>query len=391
MMASLIALNAFAIDSMLPALGDIGRHFSVPNENDQQLVVFAYILGFGLPQLVFGPLSDRYGRKGLLQFSLVGFTVMSFACMFAPSFKALLIIRFAQGVFAAGARVIAGAIVRDLMAGRAMAKVMSLIMTVFMIVPILAPAAGTFIMYIADWNWTFGVLGLVGGLTFIWTQFRLPNTLPKENRRPLNFNSVFQAYKAVMTTRVTCGYMLGSGVIFGALFAFIGASEQVFDQVFGVGENFWIWFAIIAGGLGVATFYNARIVERIGMRKISHTMLLLFVAFSVLNLSVMQIFGPVFWAFLPLFTLTFACFGMIGANFSALALEPLGHISGTANAAYGFATSTVSSLIGLTVARQFDGTVIPILIGFVVLGTTSLIVILIAERGRLFEVGSRAE
>lgn len=387
MMATLLALNALAIDTMLPALAEIGRFYEVANANDQQLVIFAYILGFGIPQLFFGPISDRYGRKGLLQISLIGYSVTAFMCMTANSFEMLLGIRFLQGVFSAGARVIAGAVIRDVTSGRVMAKVMSLVLTVFMIVPILAPGIGTIVMQFAHWKWTFGVLGIAGFMTFFWTLLRLPKTLPLEKRRSLDFKSITSAYWTVMTTRVTVGYMAASGIIFGALFAFIGASEQIFDVAFGRGEKFWLWFGIIALMLAIANFVNSRIVERIGMRRISHGVMLAFIVLSIVNLIAMQVSGENFYVFLILFALTFACFGMMGANFAALALEPLGEISGTANAAYGFATSTVSSVIGLVVARQFDGTITPILSGFLALGIASLLVVLVTENGRLFELG----
>ncbi len=388
MMASFLALNALAIDTMLPALEQVGDFYKIQDANDQQLIIFSYILGFGFPQLVFGPLSDRYGRKGLLQICLIGFAITGLSCMLAATFSMLLALRFMQGVFAAGVRVIAGAIIRDVTEGRVMARIMSLVFTVFMIVPIIAPAIGTFVMTFLDWKWTFGMLGVAGGLTFIWSQCRLPMTLPSDRRQPLNLGHIARSYTTVLSNRISLGYMIASGLAFGALFAFIGASEQIMDEVYHQGDKFWIWFAVIASGIGVASLTNARIVERIGMRRISHSVLILFIAFSFVNLITQYLLGSVFWLFLPLFTLTFGCFGMMGANFSSLALEPLGEIAGTASAAYGFATSTLSALIGLWIAKQFDGSVLPILMGFLGLGILSLIVIIWAERGKLFEIGA---
>jgi DHA1 family bicyclomycin/chloramphenicol resistance-like MFS transporter len=387
MMASLLALNALAIDTVLPALGQISAQYGLEHANDQQLVIFAYILGFGAPQLVFGPLTDRFGRKGLLLICLFGYSIAGLACMMAGAFTMLLGLRFVQGIFAAGIRVIASAVIRDLTVGRTMARIMSLVMTVFMIVPIIAPAIGTAVMTLSHWVWTFGITGAAGLLVAIWVYFRLPATLPAENRQPLNIGFIGGAYLQVLRTRVAFGYMLASGVIFGALFAFIGASEQIFDEVFGRGDKFWLWFATIASGLAVASLINARLVERLGQRRISHTMMLCFIVLSLANLIAMQVMGNHFPIFLTLFTLTFACFGMMGANFSSLALEPLGKIAGTASAVYGFATSTLSAGIGLLIARQYDGSIIPLLIGFVGLGTLSLLIVLWAEKGRLFGIG----
>ncbi len=391
MMAAVFGLQALGIDVMLPALSLIGEELQIVNPNDQQLIVFAFILGFGFPQLVFGPISDRFGRKVLLQWSLIGYFITSFLCMIAPSFYWLLAFRFIQGITCAGTRVAAGAVIRDLSAGRAMARIMSLVYTVFMIVPIIAPALGTLVMSVAPWEWIFGVLGAFSFLVFIWTQFRLPQTLPEEDRRPFSLKSIREAFHAVLTNRVSFGYMIASGVIFGCLFSFIGASEQVFDDVFGRGDRFWIWFAGIAGVLAVMNYSNSRVVDKWGMRRISHAVVLVFIALSLVNLLWMQFVGQDFWVFYILFAMTFACFGMMGANFTSLALEPMGKIAGTANAVYGFITMTLSSLLGIIVARVFDGTVRPLLIAYVLLGLISLSVILFTEKGKLFGVGEGKE
>ena len=387
MMATLFGVQAMGIDTMLPALEVIGDHYAIEKQNSQQLIIFAFILGFGFPQLIFGPIVDRFGRKSLLQLSLLVYFVTGFACMVAPSFESLLVLRLVQGICCAGTRVAAGAIIRDLSKGRSMARILSLVYTVFMIIPILSPALGTVIMAVADWRWIFGVLGAFSLLVFMWTQIRLPETLDKNDRRPFSMEQIFGAFKTVATHRITAGYMIASGIIYGCLFAFIAASEQVFDEVFGRGEQFYLYFAGIAGLLAVMTYSNSRIVERFGMRRISHGVVLAYIILSILNLLYMQFVGQDFWVFYILFTLTFGCFGMMGANFSSLALEYMGEIAGTANAVYGFVTMSVSFLLGIMVGQSFDGTVRPLLIAYVLLGISSLIVILITEKGKLFGVG----
>ncbi|MEM7730621.1 MAG: multidrug effflux MFS transporter [Pseudomonadota bacterium] len=386
MMAAIFGLQALGIDIMLPALEDIGTFYETQNPNDQQWIVVAFVLGFGFPQLIWGPVADRYGRKILLQLSLVGYAVFGVACMFAPTFEMLLLFRLLQGISCSGTRVSAGAIIRDVSSGRAMARIMSLVFTVFMIVPILAPGIGTVIIALMGWPWTFGMLGVFAAIVFVWTAVRLPATM-QEPPRPINLGNVLEGFRRVVTHRCSFGYMCASGVIFGSLFAFIAASEQVFDEVFGRGDLFWAYFAGIAGGLAVMNYVNSRVVERIGMRRISHTMVLLFIASAAVNLLYMWTLGESFWIFYGLFIVSFACFGMMGANFASIALEPMGDIAGTANAVYGFFTSTGASLIGLAIAQQFDGTVIPILAGYVVLGLVSLGIILVTERGKLFEIG----
>lgn len=386
MMAAIFGLQALGIDIMLPALEQIGTFYEVSNPNSQQWIVISFVLGFGFPQLIWGPIADRYGRKILLQCSLIGYAIFAIACMFAPSFEMLLVFRLCQGIACSGTRVSAGAIIRDVSSGRSMARIMSLVFTVFMIVPILAPGFGTIVIATLGWPWTFGVLGVFAAIVFIWTGFRLPPTM--QEARPISVKSIIGGFKRVLGHRISFGYMCASGVIFGSLFAFIAASEQVFDEVFGRGEMFWAYFAGIAGGLAVMNYLNSRVVERLGMRRISHTMVLLFIASSALNLAYMYCVGESFWVFYGLFIVSFACFGMIGANFASLALEPMGDIAGTANAVYGFFTSTGASLLGLTIAQQFNGTVIPLLIGYVCLGLASLGIILITERGKLFELGA---
>ena len=385
MMAMIFGLQALGIDVMLPALDEIAGHFARDNANDQQLVVLVFVMGFGFPQLIWGPIADRYGRKVLLQAGLVGYTVFAVLCMFSPSFEALLAFRLCQGIACSATRVSAGAIIRDVSAGRAMASILSLVYTIFMIVPILAPSLGAAVLLFADWPWTFGILGVFAALVFVWTALRLPATL--EQPRPISLSNITSAFGTVFRNRTSFGYMCASGIVFGSLFAFIAASEQIFGDVFEREGAFPLYFAGIAGGLAVMNFFNSRFVERFGMRRISHLALFVFVTSSLINVVWMQFVGEDFWVFYVLFAVAFACFGMMGANFASLAMEPMGEIAGTANAVYGFFTSTGAALIGALIARQFDGMVAPILWGYVGLGLTSLVIILVTEGGRLFDVG----
>lgn len=389
MVAGLMALNAIAIDIMLPALGEISRATGLiaegaPRDNRQQLIIFAYVLGFGAPQLAWGPITDRFGRRAPLFIGLIGYVATALLCVILKEFWALLAARFLQGVFASGARIVAAAVVRDLFAGRSMASFMSLVMTIFMIVPIIAPGVGQLILFLAPWEGIFLVLALWGLMMLAWTWARLPETLPPEARRPLNLRSASSAYLEVVRSPVSFGYMMASGIIFGALFAFIASSEQVFREVFAMENTFALWFAGVAAALAVANFTNSRLVERLGMRRISHAALILFILTSLTLTLTTLAFGENFAVFFPIFALSFACFGMMGSNFSALAMEPLGKIAGTASAAYGFATTLISSLIGLLIGAQYNGTTIPLTAGFVGLGIVSLGIVLITEKGRLF-------
>lgn len=387
--AGLMTLNAMAIDIMLPALAQIAAATGLAAEggasdNRQQLIIFAYVLGFGAPQLVWGPVTDRFGRRAPLFVGLIGYIAVSLACVLINDFWILLGARFLQGVFASGARIVASAIVRDLFSGRAMASFMSLVMTVFMIVPIVAPGLGQVILLFAPWEAIFIWLAIWGGVMLAWTWWRLPETLPVNARRPLSVASALDAYMSVLKSPVSFGYMCASGVVFGALFAFIASSEQVFREVFAKGDTFAYWFAGIAGVMALANFTNSRLVEKIGMRRISHTALIVFTAISAGLAMTTLLFGENFVIFFPLFAVAFGCFGLIGSNFSALAMEPLGKIAGTASAAYGTATTLASALIGAFIGSQFDGSTVPLMIGFALLGAVSLIIVLITEKGRLF-------
>ena len=383
LMAALMSLSALAIDINLPAFDEIAGDYGVQG-NAQQLVLFSFMMGYGFPQLVIGPLSDSLGRKGILRVCLVGYALCGFACMFAPSFEALLALRALHGVFSGGVRVLVTSIVRDLVAGRAMARIMSLVMTLFMAVPILAPAVGQGIMDLGSWEWTFGALGIAGAMVFAWVQIALPETLDPAERRPMRVERLVEGYLQVFRCRQTLGYMLGSGVIFGSLFAYIGSSEQLYGDVFDREASFPLWFALGALALMAANLSNSFLVERFGMRRISHGALLAFVTLATANLILSDLSGETFAVFIALFVLNFACFGMIGANFSALAMTPLGRVAGTASAVYGFSTTTLAAGLGYLVAGRFDGTAGSILTGFLALGLASLAIVTATERGRLF-------
>ncbi len=384
LIASMMALNAIAIDIMVPALNDIGSAFQLSDPNDQQLVIFAYVLGFGTPQLIWGPVSDRYGRRALLLISLIGYGLCGLACVFANSFYGLLAARFIMGVFSSAGRVVAVSVVRDVYAGRGMAQIMSLVMTVFMVVPILAPAIGQVILLVSPWPWIFYVLVIYASLVALWSGMRLPETLPAGARKPLSFEQAFSAYWTVIRTRVAFGYVLASGVLFGGLFAFIFSIEQVMREVFDEDARLGLWFALASIGLAASNFLNAVLVKRYGMRCLSHIAVLIFIGTSLLNLILMWQLGPIFAVFMPIMILNFGTIGLIGSNFNAIAMEPLGDIAGTASAALGFATTTLAGGFGYIISSRFDGTVLPLLSGFAGLGTIAFVILFITERGRLF-------
>jgi len=383
--AAVMALNALAIDMMLPALGQIGDELGAARDNDRQLIIVVYVLGNGVAQLFFGPLVDRFGRKPILMASFAGYIVGSALSIFAISFSLLLAARLFQGVATAAARVAAIAIVRDQVSGRKMAQVMSLAITIFMAAPILAPGFGQLILFAAPWRGIFVALLLYGALLALWMGWRLPETLAPGARKRLQPGPIASSYWEFVRNRTSVGYTLAAALSFGALFGYISASEQIFLETFHLGSGFALAFAFIAASLAAATLINARIVARVGMRRITHAALLIFVIANILHLAIASSTGETFILFMMFMSISFFALGLIGPNASAMALEPMGHIAGAAAAANGFAGTTLAAFLGGLVARFYDGTTMPIVMGFAVLGGVAFAVVLWAEKGQLFQ------
>ena len=390
MIALMMALNALAIDSMLPALPDIGAALGVTSENSRQWVITAYLLGFGAAQIVYGPIADRFGRKPVLMVGVGIYVLFSFVAMVAPTFETLILARVGQGLGSAATRVLAVSIVRDRFSGRTMARVMSLSFLVFLGVPIIAPSLGQAILLVAPWEAIFGVLAFAGVALMIWSGLRLPETLRPENRLPIQAKCIALAFREAVTNRQSIGYTLAMTAITGALFGFINSSQQIFFDVFEAPGLFTTVFALIAGGIAVASVINARLVEKLGSRLIGHSALLGFIAMGAIHAIVTISGHETIWSFAILQGLTMFCFGLIAGNFGSMAMEPMGHIAGTASSAQGFISTIVGSLTGFMIGQQFNGTVVPMTVGITVCGLLALVAVLFAERGRLFVARNRA-
>jgi MFS transporter, DHA1 family, multidrug resistance protein len=372
LMAALMAANALAIDSMLPALPASGEALGVGEENRRQLVITAYLLGFGVAQLGYGPLADRFGRKGLLISGLVLYAVFSALAGLAGSFLLLLAARTMQGVAAAATRVLVVAIVRDRYHGSAMARIMSLTMIVFMIVPVLAPSFGQGVLAIGTWRHIFIGLAAYGLILALWSALRLPETLPAEARRPLSAAHIGDAAMETLRNRASIGNTIAVTLAFGALFAFISSIQQIVFDVFRRPELIGLVFALIAGPMALSSYANSRLVVRFGSRRLLLLALSAFSLAALLHLAVAGTAGENIWSFALLQSLTMACFGLVGANAGALAMEPLGHIAGTASSLQGVITTVGGALIGYAIGQQFDGTTLPFLTGFSLCGIAAL-------------------
>ncbi|MBB4954127.1 DHA1 family bicyclomycin/chloramphenicol resistance-like MFS transporter [Agrobacterium vitis] len=384
--ATLMAMNALAIDIMLPALQQIGAALNVENENHRQYVVTSYLIGFGCAQLIYGPLSDRFGRRTPMLIGLIIYVLAALAIIVVPSFAGLLILRFIQGAGSAGTRVITISIVRDIYGGRQMAEVMSLIMMVFMIIPVIAPGTGQLIMLFGNWHLIFLFIAVGGTLTSIWMYKRLPETLDPENRRDFTSTVIMQGFKIVLSNRIALFYTLASTFVFGALFGFINSAQQIYMGIYDLGEWFPVAFAGVAIFMALSSFVNSKLVGRIGMRRLSHASLIGFIAINGLWL-IAEIYGPQplpFFIFLTFFSISMFQFGWIGGNFQTLAIEPLGHLAGTASSVLGFISTVGGSVIGAIIGQAFDGTARPLVFGYFILGVIGLLFVLIAEKGKLF-------
>jgi DHA1 family bicyclomycin/chloramphenicol resistance-like MFS transporter len=382
--ASIMALNPLAMDMMLPALPDIASAFHITNANRPQEVLSTFLIGFGFGQFIMGPLSDRFGRRPVLVDGMVLYGAASLLAITAQSFETLLLARALQGLGTSATRVIATSIVRDCYAGRRMASVMSFAMMVFIAVPVVAPSLGQAVMLLTQWRGIFIVLTLYGALALAWSAWRMPETLPLTERKSLAIRDVLGAFRQTITNRQTLGYALAAGFVQGALFAFVFISQQVFVDIYKLGRYFPLAFAAAAIGIAAAGFLNARLVGRIGMRVMSHGALVGFAAVAGITMAAAYLGAIPLWLFMPLAALMMFSFGLMIANFTALAMEPQGHIAGTASSLYGSITTLLGIGIGTIIGQDYNGTLLPFATGFFICALAALAIVATTEKGRLF-------
>lgn len=385
--ASMMALNALAIDIMLPAFPNIQADLGIADANRVQYILLSYIIGFGGAQLFFGPVSDRFGRRAPLFFGIALYAVCAIAGALAPSFEFLLIARLLQGVGAAATRVIAISVVRDTHAGRGMAATMSLVMMVFMVVPVFAPMVGQIIILAGDWHLIFIFMAVVSLIVGVWAMLRLPETLSQEHRRPLTLKSIREAFAIVLTNRIALFYTLATSFYFGSLFGFLNVAQPIYVDLYGLGTYFPVAFAAVAVVMAASSFANSRLVGHFGQRRLSHGALIAYFGLALL-LAGLTAMGPIpFWLFFGISILMMPLFGFVGSNFNSIAMEPLGAIAGTASSTLGFAQTVGGGLVGAAIGQTFDGTIFPLAAGYAIVSAISLVMVLIAEKGRLFGTG----
>lgn len=384
LMAFLQALQALAIDAMLPALGVLSRDLGVTDPNERQLVVGVFLICTGVASLFPGALADRYGRRPVLFACLGGFIAMNFAAALAPTFLILLVCRGLAGAFAAGLMVLTGAIIRDRFEGDSMARTQSLVSMVFMVVPMAAPSLGQGILAIAGWRWIFGMMGGLGAMVAVWAWLRIPETLHPEYRQPIRLGAIATNMRIVFMTRSAFGYVIGMALVQGALFGYINSSQQLVAEHFGAGSNFPLIFGAMAVGMAIASLTNSRIVERFGTRRVSHTALLAYVVFGALQLWFATRPGETIWQFVPLMTLNLCVMAFIGSNFQAIALQPFARVAGAAASVQAFTRVMIGSLLGALIGQAYDGTARPLAMALLTAGLGALVLVLFSEHGKLF-------
>lgn len=383
LMALLMSLQAFGIDAMLPALGTMANEMGASG-NERQLVIGAYFLGSGIGAFFPGAFADRFGRRPILALGLIAYIGFSLACALVTDYTLLVAMRLLQGLCCAGLSVVPAAIVRDHVGGDRMARMMSLIMMIFLLVPILAPAIGQGIMMIAGWRAIFGAMAIMGTIVSIWVWLRLPETLQEDRKQAIDPRTILKNMGSALWNRGAIGYVIGSALVFGSLFGFLNSSQQLIAETFGMGDYFAIIFGGAVIGMVAANFTNSRIVERFGARRVSHAALLCFILISALQLLSAQQDQQPLWQFIVLMSFSMAMLGFIGANFSSIAMQPFFHIAGAASSGQTALRMVTGAILGAVIGSLFDGTARPLAISMLASALLALLAVLFSERGKLF-------
>jgi len=384
LMAMLMALQALCIDAMLPALGEIAADLGVHDPNSRQLVVGVYLFAAGFGALIPGALADRYGRRPVLFAALAAYAALCLACALAADFTMLLIFRVFQALTTAALSVLPGAIVRDRFSGDRMARVMSFISVVFLIVPMIAPSYGQAVMLVADWRWIFGGMAVMAGVVWLWAWLRLPETLDPAHRQTVMPRVIAANMREAALHRGAFGYVMGGAAMSAAIFAYVNSAQQLIGEHFGAGTLFPLLFALMAGAMAFANFFNAGIVERFGARRVSQTALLIFIAVGAAQVWQAHRPDQGLWQFVPLMAANTCLIGFIGANFGSIALQPFARIAGAAASYQAFARMVAGAAVGAIAGQAYDGSARPLAWTLLGCGLAALALVLYSEEGRLF-------
>ena len=384
LIAALMAVDALAIDIMLPALPNMGDALGVANANDRSLVLTSFLLGFGLPQLVFGPLTDRFGRRAPILIGLTVYVLMALSAPLAPSFALLLGLRFVQGVAAASVRVAMLSAVRDRYSGKAMADIMSLVFAIFLLVPIFMPAVGQLILLVGSWRLVFVVMGLIAAVVALWTSVRLPETLEVERRRTLDFKSVAEGFAMVFTNRIAFWYGLSGTFLVGGILGFVNTAQPIYVGIFKLGVFFPLAFGGTAVVAAIASSLTPRVIDRLGVHRSAHGAVIISTATCALWLAFSVAGFMPFWLFIAMVAIFVVTLVVSISTTTSLAMQPLEKVAGTASAVFGAMQTVGGAVLGYFVAQAFNDTVVPLVGALLIFDLCILACLLIAEQGRLF-------
>ena len=367
-MSTAMAMTALAIDSMLPAFDAIRSDLGLePGATDVAVLVTVFMVGFGLGQLPAGLLADRFGRRPVLWGGVAIYIVGAIGTTLAPTLLTMALARFVWGVGAAGPRVAVTAMIRDAFEGEQMARQMSNIMAIFLLVPMIAPSAGAAMVALGSWRYTVWMCVAVGLVVLVLSS-RLPSTLPPDKRRSLNGREIVRSWQIVLTTPGTVAYMVSITLSTSVFLSYLASSENLFDTVFGLGAWFPVIFGAMAVGLALGAILNGRIVERVGLDRMLLVTSGSFVVASVLMFGVALATDgvPEFAMFAPVILLALMAVQMTTINANTAAMIPLGRVAGSGAAILGMVPLVVGSILGSLIDRQFDGTVMPLSTAFLV-------------------------
>ncbi len=379
MMMSLVALS---IDTMLPALPEIGRDLGAIDNNRSQLIISLFFFGMASGQLLYGPVSDNTGRKPAIYLGYGLFITGCLLSLFATTLPVMLAGRFLQGFGTAGPRIVSIAIVRDRYEGSAMARVMSFVMTVFIIVPIIAPALGQGMLLLAGWRSIFASFFFLALLTLVWFALHQPETLSKEKRVPFSFKPIIGTVMIIFGNRHAIGYTVTAGLVNGFFLGYLNSAQQIFQEEYALGTAFPLYFAVLALSIGGASLCNARFVLRHTMQSLSKRALLSIIALATgFFLFALWCHGdPPLWTLMVYLFATFFATGILFGNLNALAMESLGKIAGIGAGIVGSLSTFISLIAGTVIGQSYNGTVLPLTAGFFMLSLASLAAMRWAEK-----------
>ena len=381
LMASLMSVVALAIDALLPALDVIGITLGTENPADNQLIITMIFLGLGIGPLIMGPISDATGRKPIVYMGFTIFLAASFICVYAETLEWMVLGRILQGVGLSAPRTVSIAIIRDIYEGDYMARIMSFVTVVFLLVPIVAPAAGKLVLDYYNWQGIFYVQLGFSALVCFWFWKRQRETLKTENRVPFTSHLLLEGLKQVLKEKSTMGYTIVSGLVFGAFMVYLSGSQQIFHLQYGLKEEFPIIFAGLSIAIGLAIFTNGTFVVRFGMERMVTTAIWGFFIISSLYVFLFSNgINPPIWILMTFFACQFFAIGFLFGNLRALAMQPMGHIAGMAAAITGFFSTLLAIPISTFIGRYIDQSVLPVFIGFMICGALSIILVLLSNR-----------